>query len=73
MNSDLGWDCHQTLVKLTEHNRSKLIHVWVPGHEGIVQNKQKPVKVGGTTTYMTLSPKRAPLENGTDIPIREGA
>jgi len=29
INSKLVWDCHQSLVKVTEHNRIQL--VWVPG------------------------------------------
>ena len=36
INSKLFWDCHQTLVKLTEHNWFQLI--WVPGHMGIDGN-----------------------------------
>jgi hypothetical protein len=28
INSKLVWDCHQSLVKLAEHNRIQL--VWVP-------------------------------------------
>jgi hypothetical protein len=31
-----------------------------------VQTKQKPVKVGGRTTYRTLSPESTPLQNGID-------
>jgi ribonuclease HI len=34
--SKLVWDCHQTLMQLTRHNRVQLI--WLPGHEGIVGN-----------------------------------
>jgi len=30
MNSKLLWDCHQSLLKLAEHNRVQL--VWVPGY-----------------------------------------
>jgi ribonuclease HI len=33
INSKLVWDCHQSLVKLAEHNRIQL--AWVPGHMGI--------------------------------------
>jgi hypothetical protein len=33
----LVWDCHQSLVKLAEHNRIEL--VWVPGHMGIDGNE----------------------------------
>jgi len=32
MNSKLVWDCHQSLVKLEEHNRIQLI--WESGHMG---------------------------------------
>jgi hypothetical protein len=32
INFKLFWDCHQSLVKLAEHNRIQL--VWVPGHMG---------------------------------------
>ena len=35
--SKLGWDCHQSLVKLAEHNRIQLL--WVPGHMGIDRNE----------------------------------
>jgi hypothetical protein len=37
INSKLVWDCHQSLVKLAEHNRIQL--VWVPGHMGIDGNE----------------------------------
>jgi hypothetical protein len=37
INSKLVWDCHQSLVKLAEHNRVQL--VWVPGHMGIDGNQ----------------------------------
>jgi hypothetical protein len=36
-NSKLVWNCHQSLVKLAEHNRSQPI--WVPGHTGIYGNE----------------------------------
>jgi ribonuclease HI len=32
INSKLVWECHQSLVKLTEHKRIQL--VWVLGHIG---------------------------------------
>jgi ribonuclease HI len=38
INSKLVWDCHQSLVKLAEHNRIQL--VWVLGHMGIHGNEQ---------------------------------
>jgi ribonuclease HI len=31
------WDCHQSIAKLAEHNRIKL--VWMPGHVGIEGNE----------------------------------
>ena len=37
INSKLAWDCHQSLVKQTEHNRFQL--VWVPGHMGTDENE----------------------------------
>ena len=37
INFRLVWDCHQSLVKLSEHNRFQL--VWVPGHVGINGNE----------------------------------
>jgi ribonuclease HI len=37
INFKLVWDCHQSLVKLAEHNRFQL--VWVPGHMGIDGNE----------------------------------
>jgi ribonuclease HI len=33
IHSRLVWDCHQSLVKLAEHNKIQL--VWVPEHMGI--------------------------------------
>ena len=38
MNSKLGWDCHQSPLKLAAHNRIQL--VWVPGHTGIEGNEK---------------------------------
>lgn len=38
MNSKLGWDCHQSPLKLAAHNRTEL--VWVPGHTGIEGNEK---------------------------------
>ena len=37
MNSKLVWNCHQSLVKLAEHNRIKMI--WVPGYMVIDGNE----------------------------------
>jgi ribonuclease HI len=37
INSDLVWDCYQSLMKLVEHNRIQL--VWVSGHMGIDGNE----------------------------------
>jgi ribonuclease HI len=37
INSKLVWDCHQSLVKLAEHDRIQLI--WVPGHMRIDGNE----------------------------------
>jgi ribonuclease HI len=37
INCKLVWDCHQSLVKVAEHNRIQL--VWVPGHMGIDGNE----------------------------------
>jgi ribonuclease HI len=37
INSKLVWDCHQSLMRLAEHNRVQLI--WVPGHMGIDGNE----------------------------------
>jgi ribonuclease HI len=37
INSNLVWDCHQSLVKLAEHNGIQL--VWLPGHMGIDGNE----------------------------------
>jgi len=36
MNSKLVWDCHQSLVKLEEHNGIQLI--WEAGHMGNDRN-----------------------------------
>jgi ribonuclease HI len=37
INPKLVWDCHQSLAKLTEHNRIQL--AWVPGHKKIDGNE----------------------------------
>jgi len=37
INSKLLWHCHNSLVKLAQHNRVQLI--WVPGHMGIDGNE----------------------------------
>jgi hypothetical protein len=37
INSKLVWECHQSTVKLAEHNRVQLI--WVPGHRNIESNE----------------------------------
>jgi ribonuclease HI len=37
INSKLVWDCHQSLMRLAEHNRVQLI--WVPGHMEIYGNE----------------------------------
>jgi hypothetical protein len=35
-------------------------------NEGSAEIKQRPVKMGGRTTYWTLPPKGAPFQNGVD-------
>jgi ribonuclease HI len=37
INSKLVWDCHQSLMRLAQHNRVQLI--WVLGHMGIDGNE----------------------------------
>jgi ribonuclease HI len=37
INSKLVWDCHQSVVKVSERNRNQL--VWMPGHMGIDGNE----------------------------------
>jgi hypothetical protein len=37
ITSKLVWDCRQSLIQLTKHNRLQVI--WVPGHKGIVGNE----------------------------------
>jgi ribonuclease HI len=39
INSQLVWDCHQTLMERAKHNGVQLI--WVPGHEGIAGNEDR--------------------------------
>jgi hypothetical protein len=36
-------------------------------NEGSVEVKQRPIKMGGRTTYRTLSHKGEPLQTGSDI------
>jgi hypothetical protein len=35
-------------------------------NEGSVEVKHRPIKMGGRTTYWTLSPKRTPFQTGTN-------
>jgi hypothetical protein len=35
-------------------------------NKGSVEVKQRPIKMGGRTIYMILSPKRTPLQTGFD-------
>jgi ribonuclease HI len=37
INSELFWDCHQSMVKLTEYDRIQLVRV--PGNMGIYGNE----------------------------------
>jgi hypothetical protein len=43
-------------------------YIWALCHKnkGSVEIKQRPVKMGGRTTYWTLPPKRAPFQNGVN-------
>jgi ribonuclease HI len=53
INSKLVFDCLQSMVKLTDHNRMQL--VWMPGHMGIDGNKtvDEAARQGFTFTHTT--------------------
>jgi hypothetical protein len=55
-------------VCLGTHNISGWVDSEVVDNLGrvSVKVKQRPVKMGGRTTYRTLSPKRAPFQIGID-------
>jgi hypothetical protein len=50
----------------TERGKRSYIRVLCQKNEGSVEIKQRPNKMGGRTTYRTLSFKRAPFQIGID-------
>jgi ribonuclease HI len=57
INSKLVWDCHQSVVKLAEHNRSQLL--WVPGHMGIDGNEIADQLARQGSSYPLTGPEPA--------------
>jgi ribonuclease HI len=55
INSKLVWDCHQSLVKLTQHKRIQL--VWVPRHVGIDGNEIADQLIGQGCSYPFAGPE----------------
>jgi hypothetical protein len=51
-----------------DSNRQRDLYNWAhcQKNEGSVEIKQRPVKMGGRTTYWTLPPKRTSFQNGVD-------
>jgi hypothetical protein len=76
----LNWSCQESGQRLDEKKSQKTlgIHNWTQTGKGAyiwalcqknevsVEIKQRPVKMGGRTTYWTLPPKRTPFQNGID-------
>jgi hypothetical protein len=76
----LSWSCQEGGQGLDERKSQKTleIHNWTQTgkgtyiwtlcqkNEGSVKIKQRPVKMGGRTTYWTLPPKMTPSRNGVD-------
>jgi hypothetical protein len=57
INSKLVWECHQSLVKLSEHNRVQLI--LVPGHTGIDSNETADQLARKGSPYPLIGPEPA--------------
>jgi hypothetical protein len=55
--SKLVWDCHQSLVKLAEHNSIQL--VWVQGHMGIEGNKMADQLARQGSSHPLIGPELA--------------
>jgi hypothetical protein len=50
----------------TQTGKRTYIRALCQKNEGSVEIKHRPAKMGGRTTYRTLSPKRAPFQTGVD-------
>jgi len=57
INSKLVWDCHQSMMKLAEHDRIQ--HVWVPGHLGIDGNETADQLNWQGSSYPLMGPEPA--------------
>jgi ribonuclease HI len=68
INSKLVRDCHQSLVKLAEHNRIQL--VWVPGHMGIDGNEIPDQLAREGSSHALIGPRPA---LGTSAKVAKGA
>jgi ribonuclease HI len=56
ISSELVWDCHQSHMKLTEHNRFQLL--WVSGHREIEgnENAAQLAKTGSECPFIGPEP-----------------
>jgi ribonuclease HI len=57
INFKLVWECHQSLVKLAEHDRIQL--VWVPGHMGMNGNEVADQLARQGSSHPLIGPARA--------------
>jgi len=57
INSKLVWDCHQSLLELSEHNRVQL--VWVPGHMRIDGNEIANYLARESSSHLLRGPEHA--------------
>jgi hypothetical protein len=68
INSKLLWDCHQSALKLAQHNRVQL--VWVPGHMRIDGNEIADYLARESSSYPLRGPEHA---LGISVKVARGA
>jgi hypothetical protein len=54
------------IIMLYNFFRDEITRTLCQKNQGTVKIKQKPVMLGGRTTYRTPSPERTPFQNGID-------